>query len=81
MRTTDKKQAESIAIEWWANGIAGKPQSGIDRKTLFCDYLYQFWDFYNSEYFREQETMGKEPQPEHAFHMQKAVIRYYKPYF
>jgi len=39
--TTDEKQAEAIGMEWWTNGIEGKAQSGIDRKTLFCDYLFQ----------------------------------------
>jgi len=40
-----------------------------------------FSDFDTSEYFCEQKTMGKEPQPDHAFEMQRAVKRYYKPYF
>ena len=79
--TTDEKQAKAIALEWWTNGVPGKPLAGIDRKSLFCDYLYSFWDFNSSEYFRELETMGKEPQSEHAFEMQKTIIRYYKPYF
>jgi len=79
--TTDKKQAETIGMEWWTNGIPGKPLAGIDRKTSFCDYLYNFWDFETSNYFRELETMGKEPQPEHALEMQKAVERYYRSYF
>jgi integrase len=48
---------------------------------LFCDYLHQFWDFETSDYFRELETMGKEPHVEHAQEMQKAVKRYYLPYF
>ena len=79
--TTDEKQAKAIALEWWANGVPGKPLSGIDRKSSFCDYLYNFWDYEKSEYFREQETMGKEPQPEHAFEMQKTIDRYYRSYF
>jgi integrase len=58
-----------------------KPLAGIDRKTTFCDYLYQFWDFEASEYFREQETMGKDPQPDHALEMQRIVKRYYRSYF
>jgi len=32
-------------------------------------------------YFRELETMGREPHPEHALEMQKIVERYYQPYF
>jgi len=79
--TTDKKQAEAIGMDWWTNGIEGKTSSGTDRKTLFCDYLIQFWDFNSSSYFRELETMGKEPHLEHAVEMQKTVERYYKPYF
>ena len=79
--TTDEKQAKAIALEWWTNGIPGKPFTGIDRKSLFCDYLYNFWDFDKSEYFRELETMGHEPQPEHAHEMQRAVKRYYEPFF
>jgi hypothetical protein len=47
--TTDERQAEAIGLEWWTNGIPGKSKgSGIDRKTLFCDYLHQFWDFETS---------------------------------
>jgi integrase len=80
--TADKKQAELIGMEWWTNGIPGKSGgSGFDRKSLFCDYLYQFWDFETSDYFRELETMGKEPHVEHAQEMQKAVNRYFRPYF
>jgi hypothetical protein len=79
--TTDRKHAETIGMEWWTNGIKGKTQVGIDRKTIFCDYLYQFWDFDTSVYFRELETMGREPHPEHALEMQKIVERYYRPYF
>jgi len=80
--TTDKKQAEAISMDWWANGIPGKTQgAGSDRKTMFCDYLYNFWDFETSEYFRELETAGRKPHAEHAFEMQKVVDRYYRPYF
>jgi integrase len=80
--TTDKRQAEALGMDWWKNGVPGKfPHSGIDRKTLFCDYLIKFWDFDTSGYFRELETMGKEPHPEHALEMQKVVERYYRPYF
>jgi integrase len=80
--TTDKKQAEAMGMEWWTNGIPDKTGgAGYDRKTLFCDYLHQFWDFDTSDYFRELETMGKEPHIEHAQEMQKAVKRYYLPYF
>jgi integrase len=80
--TTDVKLAEAIGMEWWADGIPGKTQNaGVDRKTLFCDYLFQFWDFETSDYFREQETMGREPHIEHATNMQQAVDRHYRPYF
>jgi len=80
--TTDKRQAEAIGMDWWTNGIPGKTSNtGIDRKSLFCDYLFKFWDFKTSGYFRELETMGKEPHPEHAIEMQKIVERYYRPYF
>jgi integrase len=80
-RTTDLKQAEAIGMEWWTNGIEGRPKTSIDRKTLFCDYLVQFWDFDTSMYFRELETMGKEPQPEHSYETQRLIERYYRPYF
>ncbi|MDR2943090.1 MAG: hypothetical protein LBV17_10915, partial [Treponema sp.] len=53
----------------------------IPANILFCDYIYQFWDFETSNYFRELETMGKEPHREHASEMQKSVDRYYRPYF
>jgi integrase len=80
--TSDKKQADSIAQEWLVNGVPGKSaSSNIDRKISFCDYLHKFWDFDTSEYFREQETMGKEPHAEHALDMQRIVERYYRPYF
>jgi len=80
--TADKKQAEAIGMDWWINGIPGKTQgAGPDRKTTFCDYLYKFWDFETSEYFRELETTGKNPHEEHASEMQKVVERYYRPYF
>jgi len=80
--TTDIKQAEAIAMEWWADGIPGKtPNAGVDRKTLFCDYLFQFWDFETSNYFREIETMGKEPHIEHAIEMKRTVKNHYRPYF
>ena len=80
--TTDKRQAEALGMDWWKNGVPGKiPSSGIDRKALFCDYLIKFWDFDTSGYFRELETMGREPHPEHALEMQKIVERYYRPYF
>ena len=80
--TTDKRQAEAIGMEWWANGIPGISQgSGLDRKTTFCDYLHQFWDFETSDYFQEMKAVGKEPHPEHPLEMQKIVGRYYRPYF
>jgi len=31
-------------------------------------------DFDTSEYFREQETMGKDPQPEHALENKRIVV-------
>jgi len=80
--TTDKKQAEAIGIEWWADGLPKKSKNtNLNRKTTFCDYLHEFWNFETSDYFRELETMGKEPHQEHADEMQKAVERYYRPYF
>jgi len=80
--TTDKRQADAIGMDWWTNGIPGKTSStGINRKSLFCDYLFQFWNFSTSDYFRELETMGREPHPEHALEMQRIVERYYRPYF
>jgi len=84
-RTTgsnDEKKANAIAQEWLAKGLPEKPKTSITtKKTGFCDYLIQFWDFEKSDYFRELETMGREPHPEHALEMQKIVERYYRPYF
>jgi hypothetical protein len=49
--TTDKRNAELIGMEWWANGIPDRLQgSGFDRKTQFCDYLHSFWDFEKSDW-------------------------------
>ena len=80
--TNDEKKAHAIAQGWLANGLPESPSvNTIARTTTFCDYLYSFWDFDTSEYFRELETMGKEPQPNHALEMQRAVKRYYRPYF
>ncbi|MCL2213615.1 MAG: hypothetical protein FWC06_00255 [Treponema sp.] len=59
---------KTTAQSWLLNGLPENPIVNIIAKTTsFCDYLYQFWDFNKSEYFREQETMGKESQSEHAF--------------
>ncbi|MDR0313054.1 MAG: site-specific integrase [Treponema sp.] len=80
--TNDEKKANAIAQGWLLNGLPDKPKANnIAKQTAFCDYLHQFWDFETSEYFREVETMGKEPHVEHALEMQKAVKRYYRPYF
>ncbi|WP_461252368.1 hypothetical protein, partial [Treponema sp. R8-4-B8] len=80
--TNDEKKAHAIAQSWLANGLPENPnKNNIAKTTAFCDYLCGFWDFDTSEYFREQETMGKEPQPEHALEMQRIVRRYYLPYF
>jgi integrase len=68
-----KKQDETSA--------QGAAVPDIPVKTLCCDYLFQFWDFGTSDYFRELETMGKEPHQEHASEMQKSIDRYYRPYF
>ena len=80
--TNDEKKAHAIAQGWLANGLPDKPSaSTVAKTTTFCDFLHQFWDFDTSGYFREFETMGREPQPDHAFEMQKVVERYYRPYF
>ena len=80
--TNDEKKAHAIAQGFLANGLPESPSvNTIARTTTFCDFLYGFWDFDTSEYFREQETMGKEPQPDHALEMQRAVKRYYRSYF
>jgi len=80
--TNDEKKATAIAQGWLSGGLPDNQISYKFSKTIsFCDYLFQFWDFDTSEYFREQKTMGKEPQPDHALEMQRAVKRYYKPYF
>ena len=80
--TNDEKKATAIAQGWLANGFPDNPvKNNIAKTTTFCDYLHQFWDFDTSEYFREQETMGKAPQVEHALEMQRVVDRYYKQYF
>ena len=79
--TTDRNQAELIGMEWWANGLPDKPKTGIERKKLLCDYLYDFWDFSSSNYFRELEIMGKKPHPEHALQMRQNVDRHFRQYF
>jgi integrase len=80
--TNDEKRAVATAQEWLANGLPDRPRvSSTSKTTGFCDYLHRFWDFETSEYFREQETVGREPHAEHALEMQKAVERYYRPYF
>jgi integrase len=80
--TNDEKKAHAIAQSWLAEGLPGKPQkNNIAKSTLFCDYLYQFWDFETSGYFRELETMGRTSHAEHAHEMQMNVERYYRPYF
>jgi len=80
--TDNEKKANAIAQNWLANGLPDKPRSNNKLKNIpFCDYLHQFWDFQKSDYFRELETMGKEPHVEHALEMQRAVNRYYRPYF
>jgi len=80
--TSDEKRANAIAQEWIVNGLPEKPRtSTIAKTTTFCDYLVQFWDFEKSMYFRELETMGRDPQPEHVFEMQKLVERYYRSFF
>jgi integrase len=80
--TNDEKKAHALAQSWLAGGLPENPKiDNTAKTTIFCDYLYQFWDFDTSEYFKEQETMGKEPQPDHAYEMQRNVKRYYQPYF
>jgi integrase len=80
--TNEEKKAHAIAQEWLSNGLPDKPKTiNIAKKTLFCDYLHQFWDFETSGYFREQKTIGKEPHIEYAQDMQYYVKRYYRPYF
>jgi len=80
--TNDEKKANAIAQGWLANGLPDKPHtSSVAKTTTFCDFLHKFWDFDTSGYFRELETMGKEPHVDHALDMQKVVERYYRPYF
>jgi hypothetical protein len=80
--TNDEKTANALAQEWLANGLPEKPCTSNFSKTItFCDYLIQFSDFNTSDYFRELETMGREPHIEHSLEMQKTVDRHYRPYF
>jgi integrase len=80
--TSDKRQAEAIAQEWLANGLPDDLSAiKTAKKTGFCDYLTDFWDFDTSEYFNELQTMGKEPHRAHALEMQKLVKRYFEDYF
>jgi len=68
--TKDEKKANAIAQGWLVNCLPDNPSiNKIAKTTSFCDFLYMFWDFETSEYFREQETMEKEPQPEHTLEM------------
>ncbi|AEF82212.1 tyrosine-type recombinase/integrase [Leadbettera azotonutricia] len=82
-RTPDEKKADAIAQEWLANGLPDDepPISKTARSMSFCDFLTGFWDFDTSEYFKELQTMGKEPHRAHAQEQQKLVVRYYSDYF
>jgi hypothetical protein len=81
-KTADKRQAEAIAQDWLANGLLDENAGDKPlRKMSFCDYLTAFWDFDQSGYFRELETMGKEPCRRHARETRKLVGRYFEPYF
>ena len=52
--TIDEKKAHAIAQSWLSNGLPDKPRTNnTANKIVFCEYLYQFWDFEKSEYFRE----------------------------
>ena len=83
--TFDEKQAHHIAHEWLVNGPpdinrASKNVSEI-RYMLFCDYLWNFWNYDTSEYIKEKITEGKLPKKTHPKEMQGLIERYFKPYF
>ena len=83
--TNIKKQADSIAQEWLANGIPEvfrQPKDArLVRNSIFCDYLRSIWDFNSSEYIKEKITEGKEPKRSHPIEMSKIIDRYFVPYF
>lgn len=80
--TRDEKKAEAIAQEWLINGTPDKPKkTAYSRTVTFCDYLMWFWDFENSDYFKDLKNRHKDPNPEHPYEMQGVVNRYYRPYF
>ena len=83
--TYDKKQADRIAQEWLINGTpdSNRVSKNItqQRNTVFCDYLYNFWDWDTSEYIKEKITEGKQPKKSHPLEMQGIINRYIRPYF
>ncbi len=77
-KTASKREAESIAQMWLRDGVPGVEKPS---KKEFYTFLMEFWDFDNSEYFREQATMGKEPKRRHSRDMQGIIRRYFPDYF
>jgi len=83
--TFDKKQADRIAQEWLVNGPPDSKKVSTNiaklKYSVFCDYLFSFWEFNSSEYIKEKITEGKYPNKRHPLDMQGIINRYYKPYF
>ena len=83
--TYDEKQAHHIAQEWLINGPPDSNKSSKNtcklRYSVFCDFLYTFWDYDTSEYIKEKITEGKHPKKSHPLEMRGIIDRYFKPFF
>jgi integrase len=83
--TYDKNQADSIAQDWLVNGPpdSNKVSKNISklRNMVFCDYIYNFWDYEKSDYIKEKIKEGKQQKKSHPLEMQGIINRYYRPYF
>jgi integrase len=84
--TADKRQADLIAQRWLENGPPESNRANCkiaarNRNVLFCDYIWSFWDYDSSEYFKEKITEGKEPKRRHPLLMKGIIDLHYAQYF
>ncbi|MCL2272142.1 MAG: tyrosine-type recombinase/integrase [Treponema sp.] len=83
--TYEEKLAHSITHEWLLNGPPDSKRVPKDKARfiymVFCDFIFNFWDFDTSEYFKEKITEGKQLNKSHPLKMQASVDLYYLPYF
>lgn len=54
--TSVRREAETVAQLWLRDGM---PLTSKESYEIFVDFLDHFWDFENSQYFKEMVTMGK----------------------